>query len=396
MALATWLILAANRVFVRCTTGPYATRAVASIFVLYRDSALRREALQASEEDPSRYSLYGLDELRRGGFDVRHDLEPAFEPRARERAEARLLDRIVRLGGGYSGDFARVLASLAEANRADVVFSTVDTVGIPLALLGRLGRVKRPVVYAAIGLPERLAQLRGAPARRVFRDAFRKLHTIVAYGWGEVEDLRRWIGEDGPRVEFVAFGVDVEHFRPDPTAPATDDVVSVGADPRRDFALLVELARRLPERSFRIVASADNVRELGALPANVHVEADVPFARVRECLLAARVVVLPVRENSYSGATTTLLQAMACAKPVVVTRTTAIARGYHLEDDVNCRLVPPGEFVPLEQAVTGMLDDDGRAIALGQQARETVERHLTWSAYTNELARLLTAAAGSR
>ena len=369
---------------------------MASLFVLYRDSALRREALQAPEGDPSRYSLYGLDELRRGGFEVRHDLEPGFEPGARERAEAGLLDRIVRLGGGYSGDFARVLASLGEANRADAVVSTVDTVGIPLALLGRLGRVKRPVVYAAIGLPERLAQLRGVPAKRLFKEAFRKLHTIVAYGSGEVEDLRGWLGEDGPRVEFVAFGVDVEHFRPDTTSPVTDDVVSVGADPRRDFALLVELARRLPERSFRIVASADNARDLGALPGNVHLETDVPFGRVRECLLGARVVVLPVRENSYSGATTTLLQAMACAKPVVVTRTAAIARGYHLEDDVNCRLVPPGELPRLEHAVTGVLDDDGRAIVLGRAARETVERHLTWSAYTNELGRLLADAAGAR
>jgi glycosyltransferase involved in cell wall biosynthesis len=369
---------------------------VASVFVLYRDSALRREALQAPEGDPSRYSLYGLDELRRSGFDVRHDLEPEFEPRRREHLEHGLLDRVVRLGGGYSGDFARVLASLTEANRADAVFSTVDTVGIPLALLGRLGRVKRPVVYAAIGLPERLAQLRGAPAKRLFRDAYRRLHTIVAYGWGEVEDLRRWLGEGGPRVEFVAFGVDVEHFRPDAAAPVLDDIVSIGADPRRDFALLVELARRLPDRSLRVVASADNARELGALPANVQLETDVPFGRVRECLVGARVVVLPVRENSYSGATTTLLQAMACAKPVVVTRTAAIARGYHLEDGTNCRLVPPGELAPLEQAVSEVLDEEGRAEGLGRQARSTVERHLTWSTYTNALARFLTDAAGAR
>ena len=369
---------------------------MASVFVLYRDSALRREALRAPEGDPSRYSLYGLDELRAGGFEARHDLEPDLEPDARRRAEARLLDRAVRVGGGYSGDFARVLASLDAANRADVIFSTVDTVGIPLALLGRLGRVRKPVVYAAIGLPERLAQLRGAPARRLFEHAFGKLHTILAYGWGEVEELRRWLGEGGPRVEFVAFGVDAEHFRPDRSAVAVDDVVSVGADPRRDFPLLVELARRLPSRSFRMVASTDNARALGALPANVELETDIPFARVRECLLGGRVVVLPVRENSYSGATTTLLQAMACAKPVVVTRTAAIARGYHLEDEVNCRLVPPGDLARLEQAVTGVFDDDGRADALGRNARETVERHLTWSTYTNELGRLLAEAAAAR
>jgi glycosyltransferase involved in cell wall biosynthesis len=369
--------------------GPRTARA----FVLYRDSPLRREALAAPLGDPSRYSLYGLDELGAAGFAVEHDLEPRFEPTARTRTAARALDRTVRLGGGYSGDFARVLASLGALNVADVVFSTVDTVGIPLALLGRLGRVKPPVVYAAIGLPERLVQLRGPMAIRVFREAFRRLHTVVAYGWGEVDELRAWLGAGGPRVEFVPFGVDVEHFRPDPGAQVEDDVVSVGADPRRDFALLVELARQHPDRSFRIVASADNARSLGTLPANLRLEVDVPFAQIRERLLAARVVALPVRENSYSGATTTLLQAMACGKPTVVTRTAAIARGYELEDGVNCRLVPAGDFQALEQSVVRVLEDGGLATGLGLRARETVERHLTWSAYANEIRRLLADAA---
>jgi glycosyltransferase involved in cell wall biosynthesis len=362
-------------------------------FVLFRDSPLRREALRAPVGDASRYSLYGLDELARAGFAVQHDLEPRFEPGSRARVVARALDRAVRLGGEYSGDFARVLASLAELNRSDVVFSTVDTVGIPLALLGRLGRVKPPVVYAAIGLPERLAQLRGLAARRLFVDAFRRLHAVVAYGWGEVEELRAWLGPGAPRVEFVPFGVDTEYFRPVADPALEDDVVSVGADPRRDFALLLELARRLPDRSFRIVASADNAHGLDVRPANVRLEVDVPFERVRECLVRARVVALPVRENSYSGATTTLLQAMACAKPVVVSRTSAIARGYHLEDGVNCRLVPTGDLEALEQAVVSALDDGSLAAGLGLRARETVERHLTWPGYASEIRRLLADAA---
>jgi glycosyltransferase involved in cell wall biosynthesis len=291
----------------------------------------------------------------------------------------------VRLSGGYSGDFASVLASRRELNRAAVVFSTVDTVGIPLALVGRFGLVRPPIVYAAIGLPERLAQLSTRRARDMFLNAYRRLHTIIAYGWGEVESLREWLGDNGPPVMFVPFGVDTGYFSPNGSIEPVDDIVSVGADPRRDFGLLVELAGRLPDRSFRIVASADNARALGDLPGNMSLEVDVPFGRVRECLLRSRVVALPVRDNSYSGATTTLLQAMACGKPVVVTRTAAIARGYHLEDGENCRLVPPGDAVALEQAVRDALDTP----ALGTSARETVERHLTWRHYTDTVRDLL-------
>ena len=103
------------------------------------------------------------------------------------------------------------------------------------------------------------------------------------------------------------------------------DVVSVGADPHRDFELLLAVARSLPDARFLVVASAEHARSLGERPPNVSVETDLPFDEMRDRLGRARVVALPVRDNSYSGATTVLLQAMALAKPIVVTRTAAIA-----------------------------------------------------------------------
>ena len=256
------------------------------------------------------------------------------------RVAGRALNRTITAVGGYGGDFATMLASLERLRRADVVFSTVDTVGIPLSLLAHATRLRTPVVYAAIGLPERLEQRADGLRSRAPSELVPPPALVVAYGWGEVDALRDHFGEAGPTVTFVPFGVDTEYFRPQPFRTLDADVVSVGADPRRDFELFLELARRLPDRSFQLIASGEHARALGAVPANVRVEEDVPFSVVRDRLAGARVVVLPVRDNTYSGATTTLLQAMASGKPVVVTRTAAIARGYHLEDGANCRLVP--------------------------------------------------------
>ena len=87
---------------------------------------------------------------------------------------------------------------------------------------------------------------------------------------------------------------------------------------------------------------------------------------MRESLLGARVVVLPVRDNTYSGATTVLLQAMACGKPVVVTKTAAIARGYDLDDGENCLLVPPGDLDALETRSSEVLGDLELAASLGR------------------------------
>lgn len=365
---------------------------VARVFCLYRDSQERRAALAKAPGAPERYLLFGLDQLAERGIRVRHNLETACPP-AWARAADRAVNALLRRAGGYGGDFASVLASLRAANAADVVFSTVDTVGIPLVLLGRAGLVRPPVVYVAIGLPERLVQLRGRRMRRLYVSALRRSRIIVAYAESETEWLRDWLGDGGPQVVFLPFGVDVDAFHPLPERPPDVDVVSVGADPRRDFELLAAVASRHPERSFHIVATAERAALLGELPPNVALETDIALEQVRDRIAGARVVALPVRDNSYTGATTVLLQAMAMAKPAVVSRTRAIASGYGLADGVNCRLVEPGDDGQLERAILDLLADEEGAAALGARARETVERGLSQDAYAEALWRVLSAAA---
>jgi len=250
-------------------------------------------------------------------------------------------------------------------------------------------------VYVAIGLPERLAQLRSERMRGLYASALGSCASVIAYSEHEADDLRSWLAAHGqaPRVEFVPFGVDSESFQPVRDPPATD-VVSVGADPHRDFDLLLKVAAQMPDASFRIVTSADHARGLCTRPENVELEVDLPFEEMRRRLTEARVVALPVLENSYSGATTVLLQAMALGKPVVVSRTSAIARGYGLVDGESCRLVAPGDAEGFERALQGILRDDWHARALGASARATVERGLTWERYVDRIEALLRDAAG--
>jgi len=362
-----------------------AVRVPSSIFFAFRDSPQRRSALRTPAGSAERYSLFGLDEVAARGVRVSHNLEPPGRKAWWARLAGAAINRALYASGGYGGDFASVLGSLRRANAADVIFSTVDTLGIPLILLKRVGLVRRPLVYVSIGLPERLVQLRNRPMRRLYRSALRGASAVVAYSEHEAAALRDWLGPGGPEVVFVPFGVDVDAFRPVEAADQDFDVLSVGVDPRRDFELLLAIAERNPELIFRIVAGADRARSLGRLPDNVTLETDIPLEQVRLRLAASRCVALPVRDNSYSGATTTLLQAMAMGKPVIVSRTAAIADGYELEDRDNCRLVEPGDEQAFERAVLETLTGAAAARALGSRARQTVERSFSWERFTGAL-----------
>lgn len=354
-----------------------------TVFFAFRDAPDRRAALR-NPGALDRYRLFGLDEVRARGAHVRHNLE-RDRPPSWARALGAAVNRALRAFGGYGGDFASTFASLRAVNRADVVFATADSLGLPLLLLKQAGLVRPPVVYTPIGLPERLVQVR---RRRLYAGALRRAQLIATYSQAEAEFLRGWIGS-GVEIAFLPFGVDADAFRPRPGLEPETDVVSVGADPQRDFALLKTIAVRNPGVGFRIVATADHLRALGPLPQNVEAESGLVLEAVRDRLASARVVALPVRRNSYSGATTVLLQALALAKPVVVSRTDAIDRGYALEDGVNCRLVEPADTDAFERALLETLAEPG---TLGARARETVERELTWQRYTGALWDMLSSA----
>lgn len=367
-----------------------------SVFYAYRDSPQRRRALASPLGSPERYLLFGLDQLAERGWKTSHGLEHSGAPPAWARASGAVLKSALERAGGYGGDFATVLACLRRANRADAIVSTVDTVGIPLMLLARAGRVRPPLVYIAIGLPERLARLRSEHMRRLYARALGATAAVLAYSEFEAQELRDFLAAHGERAEvaFVPFGVGVRAFAPT-DAPPSVDVVMVGADPHRDVDLFVTTAAAMPERTFLLVTTADRARAL-APSENLAIVADVPFDEMRRRLEDARVVALPVVDNTYSGATTVLLQAMALAKPVVVSRTRAIASGYGLVDGENCRLVEPEDVQAFGRALDDVLRDEWHARALGASARQLVERELTWTRYVDRVEGVLRAVSTPR
>jgi glycosyltransferase involved in cell wall biosynthesis len=364
-------------------------------FFFYADTPRRRAALATRPGSAERYALYGLDQLARRGVAVAHNLERLGPLPAWTRTLDHAVNWALAHAHGTGGDLAPALAWRREANASDVVVATIDRLGIPLTFLAQ-GRILRaPLIYVSVGLPERLERLQGR-IRSMHVSALRHARAFVAYSAAEADAIREQVVGvgSGATVSFVPFGVDPSFFRPaHEPAGAGQHVVSVGADPHRDYPLLLSVAARRPEWSFRLVVSKEAMRTLGDLPRNVRVESELPLGAVRDRLASADVVALPVLENSYSGATTTLLQAMACARPVVVSRTAAIANGYGLVDRENVRLVRPGDVDAFGAALDELCADRASAADLGRRARDHVVRTLSWDRYVGALHGILTSVA---
>jgi glycosyltransferase involved in cell wall biosynthesis len=268
----------------------------------------------------------------------------------------------------------------------------------------------RPALVGAIagrlaGVPLLLAGKRSltgddATARRAWRLIGRQVDTIVANAAalraeGEAHGVRaRW--------EIIPSGVDAERFRPtgataeakaalglDPGRPvvgtvgrfeprkgldhllAAAEVLAEGRDGRAPQLLLVGDGPLRARLEGRATASPARVRFTGAL------------ADVRPALAAMDVFVLPSLAEGMSNA---LLEAMAAARPVVVT---AVGGTREVCDDGRTgMLVPPGDVRALARAIGRLLDEPGRAAALGAAARRTVEARFDARSMVARLERL--------
>jgi glycosyltransferase involved in cell wall biosynthesis len=362
------------------------------IFTFFRQSPMRRELISGNLHNPAaHYLLYGMDHLSRCGLTGDHNLVGQGNVDIPQGRLAHWLGHLTTRLGGIGGDYQTVLSHRRRANRSAVILSSVDTVGIPLVLFKRAGLIHPPLVYISIGLPERIGKIPHERIRAFYRNAYRGVSRFIAYGWEEAEWLRRWldIPDNSTQVVFLPFGVDADHFAPCPEATPTVDVLTIGADPQRDFKALFEIAARQRNLKFRVIAGATHAAILASAPRNVEVLIDVPFTEMRRHLADARVIALPIHENTYSAGTTTLLQAMSMARPVVVSQTGAIRKGYELTDRGNCRLIAPGNTPAFEAALLDTLHEPSKAIPMGLAARRTIVQHLTWRHYEDRLFAIL-------
>jgi len=339
------------------------------VMMLYNKPRAERIAAAEQGRCPDEM-LYGLLELRKRGWE-----SAASDEGFANFFGGRLLkgiDNTISRGGRRVGFHLKQAWRLRGAIRkADVVLATADSSGLPVLLLQVLGLTRTPVVYCSIGLAETFGQPFGL-VYALYRKLLKRAAHIVVYAQPEVEQLATMFGVPREKISFVPFGVESEFFTGE-VEPANRPL-AFGLDHRRDWPTFFAAAAGM-STTIDVITNTDLIRGQ-AVPRNVEIADPVPVDVLRDHLLAASFVVLPVEQNAYSGATISLLQAMAAGKAVIVSRTEAIAKGYGLVDGENCLLTPPGDVPALARAMARLQDDSELRARLGENAATHVRDKL--------------------
>lgn len=314
--------------------------------------------------------------------------------------EAGVEVRILKIHGHF--DITRILqlASLLRKDRIDILHSFLFHANGYAWPARPLAGVPRLVTSA------RNCQTVGPLRDWINRLAFQTSDVIICNG----EAVRSFIGRQyrapAEKCAVIYNGVDLERFTPSmevpPSVRRSGDrlVITVGRlVPQKDIELFLDAAALLTRKQagvrFLIVGDGPCRGALERYAAGNGLGRQVAFlgerADVPELLHTADVVWLT---SAWEGLSNLLLEAMACAKPIV-TRDVGACREI-VRHGVNGYLVPKRDAEAFAQHTVGLLTNPVQASEMGQAGRKIAEETFSLSAMIRNTATLYDSLLDSR
>jgi glycosyltransferase involved in cell wall biosynthesis len=283
----------------------------------------------------------------------------------------------------------------AQRTRYDVVHDN-QSLGYGLLRLGLplVTTVHHPVqidreleLKAAQGL-RRISLRRWYGFTRTQKRVARRLRDVITVSESSRSQITDHLGIPTERVEVIPVGVDIDAFYPDAAVPrvAGRVVTTASADvPLKGLLPLVEaIAKVRTEQPVELVVIgsarsggpvADAI-ERYSLAGAVRFTGRVSDSELVHHLRSAELAVVP---SLFEGFSLPLVEAMACATPVVATTGGALPEVAG-RDGETALLVPPADAQALAGAIGRALSDPELRTRLGAAGRARVEQRYTWRA----------------
>ena len=335
---------------------------------------LRLQKLQRGEESPREF-FYGFFELENAGIRSAMLSTSGAEPGLLGISA----DRFERFMASITGVGARPMSVRLKAatfESAKVLISYTD--GFSLSLGLGLGHVStRPILIGGFqglcDIESRAPETMRGVARAIIRRSLAGLDHVFFLGPADRARAIERYGVIPERSSILTFGVDTEFWRPEQAHGNGDFVLAIGQDLNRDFDSLARAPGANPtliitRNPVRVPPGSTHIRISPGGFSDPHSATDQDLRRLYNSAFA---IVVPVKDVYQPSGQSVTLQAMSCARPVILTMTRGNWAPDLMKDRENCILVPPDDPAAIGAAITRLRNDRTLALKIGRAARET-------------------------
>ncbi len=281
-------------------------------------------------------------------------------------------------------DAVEVLSAVKHLSKHNAVLSTSEKTALPLAMV--MGLMPRKPPHLVIG--HKLSSgwkkylLQGLQVHRAFSHIICLCRTQADYALKQLKMVET-------AVDFVYDKVDHRFFRP---LPEKEDgyILAVGQE-QRDYDCLLRAINGTNLKLIVVASSPWSTTSLKSRRAGntdqVTLLSHIPFKQLRMLYAQAKLVVIPLCNVDYAAGVNSVLEAMAMARPVIVSQTPGIS-DYIINNETGV-FSPPGDPAALRDTILSLWEHPAELDRLGTNARQIVEEQMNLDIYADRIAEIV-------
>lgn len=271
-------------------------------------------------------------------------------------------------------DPTRALRVLMRERDCDLVLACNESPALPLLLARSVCGFRAPIALVDPNLTE------AWPLRRRILDlAIPRADAVITLGSTQVGYIRAHWQTDAT-VEFLHQHVDTSFYAPVPGETGTT-ILAVGDDVGRDYPTLLQALAGV--RAPVVLKTRFDGFDRARYPNIEIVTQRLPPMAFRELYRHSRFVVVPLVPIVTASGVSTVLEAMAMGKALIVSDSPGI-RDYVVPDE-TCLVVPCQDPGALHVAIAELLNNPALCAYLGANGRRLVEQRSSHTAYAEAL-----------
>lgn len=355
-----------------------------SRIIIYSKGGLRERLGAALNHDAPKDFYYGFIELLEKGFDVRIFSSSESYVVGINSYFYRVKEWLISRLTGISKRSHLLELDNHYFENAECVISFTDHFSLTLGNYFK-GRNLKPV---SIGLFHGLCHFENRVftpfkgiANNYIKSSLDGLDYVGFFGPEDRNEAVRRYGLDENKTSIFRFGVDIDFWydtKSDRFKSDIHNIVSVGSDPSRDYDTLVNAnvdadINIVTSLSVDVPGSKDNI----IVHQGDFYSHKLDDKGIRDLYSAADIIVVPLKDVYQPSGYSVTLQAMACGKPVILSRIKGLWTPELLINNENCILVEPENAAALTEAIQRLLTDTELRKKISLQARETVENEFS-------------------
>ena len=216
---------------------------------------------------------------------------------------------------------------------------------------------------------------------RRLRSSLAGIDEFVVFSQYERRLYSEYFGFRPECFRFLPWAMDTPQPGPEnPVSGPESYLCSIGGE-GRDYTLLADAMRALPDISMVVVARPHSIRGID-FPPNVKVFTNLPAPQTWRIVQDSAGVAIPLRSDKTTCGHITIVGSMLLGRAMVITDSFGVSD--YVEDGVNAHLVPAGDTAAMIAALQGLSRNTAASRDLGSRAiSRAKEKHALagWVSY---------------